>query len=410
MPTHSGPNIVDNGLVLSLDAADNNSFRGEPTTNLVTNTPSQNGWAGTYSLVDSSSKTFTIKTQQNNSNNTSAWRTWYWDVSSYVGSYITISGDIEFVEESNATFLHVSIGQGNTGSFPYHIAGSGTSDRVQISTKPIQKISVSWSGVINATGIVGFTQWIDNVTANGAYSILKVSNILIEAKSYKTRFVNGTRGTTVATGGGWKDLSGNNNHGEIVNGVTTSNDQTPQGALEFDGVDDYIDLTLNNPSGDWVHSIVFWMMLSDNQSNISTRVDPFQIGNSNLQSQYSAMDISNGNVNWYFYSNDTRIQSNIFSANNWYHISLTYSGGGATISNKNIYINGLYRDWDITTGNNYGDSLNIATNAQMSIGRDGIRNTAYFPGYISLFKIYNRALTATEIQQNYNSQKSRFGL
>ena len=51
MPTHSGPNIVDNGLVLSLDAADNNSFRGEPTTNLVTNTPSQNGWAGTYSPV-----------------------------------------------------------------------------------------------------------------------------------------------------------------------------------------------------------------------------------------------------------------------------------------------------------------------------------------------------------------------
>jgi len=46
MPTHSGPNIVDNGLVLSLDAADNNSFRGEPTTNLFLN-PTFIGTPGT---------------------------------------------------------------------------------------------------------------------------------------------------------------------------------------------------------------------------------------------------------------------------------------------------------------------------------------------------------------------------
>lgn len=398
MPTHSGPNIVDNGLVLSLDAADNNSFRGEPTTNLVTNTPSQNGWAGTYSLVDSSSKTFTIKTQQNNSNNTSAWRTWYWDVSSYVGSYITISGDIEFVEESNATFLHVSIGQGNTGSFPYHIAGSGTNDRVQISTKPIQKISVSWSGVINATGIVGFTQWIDNVTANGAYSILKVSNILIEAKSYKTRFVNGTRGTTVVTGGGWKDLSGNSNHGQILNGVTTSNDQTPQGALEFDGVNDYLSIgSLGSYSNFTLHIITKRtstptydyesFIFSDGQNN----------GNNRLGIS------TNFRLNWRYRKIDgsyTTLQTgtNYVVLNELAILNITYDG-----TDVKFYKNGnlTHTFSSISFWTNFGGSILLGRNSA---------NSAYYNGNIYNFKLYNRALTPQEIQQNYNSQKSRFGL
>ena len=406
----TGPNIVRDGLVLALDAANDDSFSGEPTTNLTTNTPSQNGWGGAYTVVDSDSKTFTIKTQQSNAATTSAWRTWYWSVSSYIGSTVTISADVEFVEESNATFSTITIGQGNTGTYPYHIAGSNSADRVTVSTKPTQKISMTWSGVINATGIVGFTQWINNVTANGGYSTLKITNVQIEVKSSKTRFVNGTRGTTVATGGGWKDMSGNDNHGEILNGTTTSNDGSVLGALDFDGTNDYVATTLNNPSGDWIHSIVFWMKLDSNQSSIGSRVDPFSIGSAS-DSRYSAMDISNNNVNWYFYNNDTRTSSNLFSGNTWYHIGLTYTGGGATTTTKTMYINGAKHTWGTNSGTSYGSNLNIPANASLNIARDGGRTTAYFPGQIAMFKVYStKALTAAEVLQNYNATKSRFGL
>ena len=48
-------------LVFAYDTGDNrNSYRGEPTTNLTTDTPSQGGWTGTYDVLDSSRKTFRL--------------------------------------------------------------------------------------------------------------------------------------------------------------------------------------------------------------------------------------------------------------------------------------------------------------------------------------------------------------
>lgn len=178
--------------------------------------------------------------------------------------------------------------------------------------------------------------------------------------------------------------------------------------IDFDGSNDYIETTLSNPSGDWIHSIIFWMRLNTAQSSIGSRVDPFSIGLAS-NTRYSAMDISNNNVNWYFYNNDTRTSSNLFSANTWYHIALTYTGGGATTSTKTMYINGSKHTWGSNSGANYGQNLNMPANATLNIGRDGGRNTAYFPGDIAKFKVYsNKALTAAQVLRDYNATKGRF--
>lgn len=180
--------------------------------------------------------------------------------------------------------------------------------------------------------------------------------------------------------------------------------------FEFDGSNDYIETTLSNPSGDWIHSIIFWMRLNTAQSSIGSRVDPFSIGLAS-NTRYSAMDISNNNVNWYFYGNDTRTYSNLFSANTWYHIALTYTGGGATTSTKTMYINGSKHTWGSNSGANYGQNLNMPANATLNIGRDGDRNTAYFPGDIAKFKVYsNKALSEAQVLRDYNATKRRFGL
>jgi hypothetical protein len=48
-------------------------------------------------------------------------------------------------------------------------------------------------------------------------------------------------------------------------------------------------------------------------------------------------------------------------------------------------------------------------NSNFSIGlRSGAEN--YFDGKVSIARIYNRALTAAEVQQNYNATKGRYGL
>jgi hypothetical protein len=170
----------------------------------------------------------------------------------------------------------------------------------------------------------------------------------------------------------------------------------------FDGSNDYVSAKLNNAGGDWIHSIVFWMKLNQDQSAISSRVDPFQIGSSSSNNNYSALDINNNNVNWYFYSNDVRIYDNLFVADKWYNVALIYSGGGGTISNKKLYINGENIPFTDSTGSTPGALLDMAANANINIGRDGVRNAAYFPGQISKFKIYNRPLSEAEVKSLYD--------
>jgi len=248
--------IVTDALVFNLDARQVTSFpENIPTVNLVTDTPSTYGWAGGYTVVDSASKTFTIETRQNNAATTSAWRTFYWNVSEYVGSYVTISADVQFVSEENCNFRDLHIGQGNTGSYPYHIAGSEPADKVKLDVKPYEPVHLTWTGIINEIGIVGFTQWTHNVTANGANSILKLTNVQIEAKSFETPFVNGVRNQHAE----WYDVSGFNRTAS-KNGNPTFNSDGYWEFRNVDGDGDYEYFTASfdegvlkaaNTTGEW---------------------------------------------------------------------------------------------------------------------------------------------------------------
>jgi hypothetical protein len=66
------------------------------------------------------------------------------------------------------------------------------------------------------------------------------------------------------------------------------------------------------------------------------------------------------------------------------------------------YINGVQT-------NTASSTLTSATNVS-SIGYDTSRNNYPFKGNISQALIYNRALSQSEITQNYNAIKVRYGL
>jgi large repetitive protein len=101
---------------------------------------------------------------------------------------------------------------------------------------------------------------------------------------------------------------------------------------------------------------------------------------------------NNGSTN-YFVSTSTSI------SNGWNHIVGTADG-----SKVKVYLNGAFE-------NEAAAAISIFTSSlPVEIGRLSDDSTAAYPNAIALPRIYNRALTATEVARNYNADKSKFGL
>ena len=91
-------------------------------------------------------------------------------------------------------------------------------------------------------------------------------------------------------------------------------------------------------------------------------------------------------------------------AQNWNHYAGVYDGTLGS-ANQKIYINGVLGG---TTGN-YTSNLD-GTTTGIEIGRIQPSNAYQGDGWYTNVLLYNRAFTQAEITQNYNAQKSRFGL
>jgi hypothetical protein len=201
----------------------------------------------------------------------------------------------------------------------------------------------------------------------------------------------------------WTDLSGNGNTGTLVNGVGYSGSNL--GSLSFDGVDDYVQLpliTLLRASS----TISAWINIDDfttgknNKGRTFIRRTGFNFNNlfAFYNGGYSFETSTNSNPHEISGRQNGNVSSSAISAGSWFHFSLVFD--------SNIfygYVNG------VQTG-----SAAIADNLSFDRIGDGsgFADTypAYMKGKIANFKVYNRALTAAEIQQNFNALKSRFGL
>ena len=90
-------------------------------------------------------------------------------------------------------------------------------------------------------------------------------------------------------------------------------------------------------------------------------------------------------------SNGNAIGTGALTVNTWAHLAGTYDG--ATLR---LYVNGVQVSSVAKTG-----AITASTNA-LQIGGDSIYGQ-YFPGTIDEIRIYNRALSATEIQSDMNT-------
>jgi len=195
------------------------------------------------------------------------------------------------------------------------------------------------------------------------------------------------------SGATWYDLSGYNNHGQILNQVSHNGE-----AFDFDGTSDYVncgsDASLDLTSQMTLTVAVNASAMPGNMY-VLTKQD---YGNGYILHYDIAYETTPGggfqttNVTNTEFEFGTNIQQN-----NWYIVSYTYDG-----STERAYYNGELINSKAKTGA-------ISTNASYDL-HIGYRGGGGWVGQIALVHIHNTALTTPEIQQNYNALKGRFGL
>ena len=413
MATEVGANIVEEDLTFGFDSgygvADNSTatrfYPGEPTVNYVSDSPTQGGWSGGIDVLDSSQKKFKCHISNFAANPGAGWRAFTWDMNAHSGSDVTISLDFETVGP-NGTMAWIMVGQtstytNNSSGAGQYMGYSATSERTQKTTT--SKERVTWTGTIGSTGTasqpsghIGFTIWINSGISGNQDAYVILSNVQIEKKNHATPFVNGTRSSTASL----IDLKRTTN----IDVSNISFDSS--GQPSFDETDDHITGVLPMDGLGAAHTIEMIFSCSVNQGSIGSRKDPFSIGNSSTH-QYSALDVNSGNMNWYFYSRDTTFtNSPLMVANKFYHMVLSYAGGASNNTNKKVWLNGVQQ----TLSAGSSEIPLLPNNPSFSVGRDRGRNTAYWPGEIPVWRVYQKALTQDEAKQNYNAYKKRFDL
>jgi len=169
------------------------------------------------------------------------------------------------------------------------------------------------------------------------------------------------------------------------------------GYFDFDGVDDNITIPNDSiPSSATTNkvSICFWSYGEvENQSNsiIEAR------NSSNDRTVNIHMPWSNNVIYW---DNPDRLTYQLSTGQSlgWHYWSFTKDAATGASA--------IYQD-GVLLASNSTSSSSITVTATAKIGSYAI-NTTFWKGNLSVFQIYNKPLTLTEIQQNFNAQKNRF--
>jgi len=207
------------------------------------------------------------------------------------------------------------------------------------------------------------------------------------------------------TGTTWFDKSGNANNGTLINGPTFNTGSL--GSIVFDGVDDYVNMgtsSIFQPSSItfcmWVKrtatwgagNCLFWAKPNGDYTGTGFYVEPVSPNFSN-----STLIVCNSYPNYLRLDVDG---NTTFTLNTPVYFCFTLSGGVGA-----MYVNGVSKT--ITT---QGTPTISNTSDTKYIMNNSPSYATYTPGAVYSTQLYNRALSSSEILQNYNATKGRFGL
>ena len=459
MAQRFGGKIVTDGLVLCLDAHDAKSYAGEPITNMaynigilghgstweaITSVPGSEGQTGPGANVNFKKLNDNSVANTFLNSNGKIFRNYVNNPATSDSSSFNNNGGFRYASSINLTsggasgYVIISFwcylvtgyqgygGNGlpssymqfqnsggtytGNGSKSFYVDGVSktTNETFNGDTGRWKFVQIRFTKPANSTAIRNFYIYSDRNTQGEMY----VCQLQIEDRSdsgfYQVPFVEGASSRSATDG--WVDRSGNSNSGTLVNGTNTGVTNYRDGQvimpvansyLDFDGSDDYVDLTSHSSAFDfgtsnfsveaWVNGTVnsnfrciFFHHYSPGFTLITTSgqspdgAPRFWLGGSVLNGTTSILD------------------------GTWHHVLVTRNGATVT-----IYIDGSQ---NVSNAGFSGKSA-TPTTAQAAIGRYTVTSSSYpFDGKIALVRIYSDALTAAEVLSNYNTVKPRFGL
>ena len=449
MAAKLGPKIVNDGLVLCLDAADANSYAGEPVTNMaynigisgqgstweaITSVPVSEGQTGpganinfkklndnslANTFLNSGGKIFrnyvnnpatSDNTSFNNNggfkyassiNLTSGGASGYVIISFWcylVTGYQGYGGN--GLPNSYMQFQNSGGTYTGNGSKSFYVDGVSktTNETFNGDTGRWKFVQIRFTKPANSTAIRNFYIYSDRNTQGEMY----VCQLQIEDRSdsgfYQVPFVEGVSSRSATDG--WVDLSGNSNSGTLTNMVGTGVSHYRDGQvimpidnayLDFDGSNDYVSTSFGSGRDPYSNPISFvaWV-----KSDITTNKMWLDHGsNGTNQRLYSALITADNTDAFGIQGSAWSLPSNA-DTSKWYHQAIVMDSGTAR-----AYYDG------IAAGTKSYTSYTLPGNTIV-----GGRSSYYWDGKIACFSIYNKALTAAEVLSNYNATKGRFSL
>jgi hypothetical protein len=201
------------------------------------------------------------------------------------------------------------------------------------------------------------------------------------------------------TGTAWTDLTGNGNTLTAINSPTwDSNGWFATGAT---GYFERASGT-NIPQGNDPYTMQVWVRLPSWAPSQFNGI--MQIGTAGVTNQSNGIRTFNqtvGHFNHFWWANDLNVSNNnaSLSINVWFMLTVSFD-----LTTRKITAN-------LTdVGSDTPGSGHNVTSSRLFVGRIDVGANGYLQGDVAIARIYNRALSAAEITQNFDAQKARFGL
>ena len=215
----------------------------------------------------------------------------------------------------------------------------------------------------------------------------------------------GDSNSYVGSGTTWTDLSGQGNHATLVNGPTYSSNNG--GYLSFDGSNDHATLPAIDLTGNEI-TFSIWTQIIDNNP-LSAMIFFGDSGASGGSGRILGVFLPYAGNNYYFDKGwdgsayDRLSSTSTLQNSDWQNVwvNWTFTANASTGSMK-IYRNASLFD----SGTGYTKTFTNANGDMRTIAKF---YNGHYEGYISNLQLYKKELSASEVTQNYNVLKSRFG-
>jgi predicted secreted protein len=378
---------VTSGSVFMYDVGDTrNSYRGEPTVNAFGTYPTDlYGWT-----TSGNACTLSRDTIQSPVGNTPLKMVTTGN-DAYTGTYASSYWNITAASSGQTWTISVwAKANQNTVGQIFHFGANSSGNIIDFNAIGISLTTewtrYSYTRTFTDGNVVAIQTRLDGADTFQSGDIIWWDGLQVEQKPNPTQFTIGTRSVTQ----GLLPLIGNSTI-DLSNVSFDSNAQKI-----FDGTDDYIQSSFSNFNT--TNGSIECVIYPETGGGSDQMV--LNVGGTTTFGASRILRILNGYWSFATYGSIDQDWNSIaqVSYNTWNHVVMNWEG--TTLS---IYVNNIPYNIVKTGVTTPAGTLLRAGAAVWNLER-------YYKGKISIVKIYNRALSAAEVQQNYNKYKTRFNL